>query len=229
MHHFCGIDAPSCAVKMHLGRVVCTEDQGVSRATLYKCKKQFLGGEIPCIMPKELNSRRRTERRCTDVESANAEIEKLLARIAVLEKEQAELEQRAYRLRLENALLEKAAELQKKDRGINLQTLSNHEKALLIDAMRPRYLLKELTEALNISKSSYCCQAKQIRNDDRYGSLRNKIKEIFYGADRRYGYRRIHAVLHGEEWIISEKVFRRIMKEEGLMYVLRRKSDSAPT
>ena len=24
VHHFCGIDAPSCAVKMHLGHVVCT-------------------------------------------------------------------------------------------------------------------------------------------------------------------------------------------------------------
>lgn len=40
--------------------------------------------------------------------------------------------------------------------GINLKTLTNREKAVLIDALSPQHRLKTLLLALCISKSSYC-------------------------------------------------------------------------
>ena len=52
----------------------------------------------------------------------------------------------AYRLKLERDVLEMATEVLKKDEGINLQTIRNHEKAEVIDALRDRYRLKELLE-----------------------------------------------------------------------------------
>ena len=42
------------------------------------------------------------------------------------------------------------------------------------------------------------------------------MKDIFESSFQRYGYRRIHSSLICEGRIISEKVVRRIMKEEGL-------------
>ena len=50
-------------------------------------------------------------------------------------------------------MLEKAAEILKKDQGIRLETLTNREKAMVIDALRDRYLLKELLEVFHMAKS----------------------------------------------------------------------------
>ena len=40
---------------------------------------------------------------------------------------------------MQKDILEKAAEIIKKDRGINLKNLTNKEKAILIDALRKKY------------------------------------------------------------------------------------------
>ena len=58
-----------------------------------------------------------------------------------------------------------------------------------------------------------------MKSPDKYAALRNQIREIFYNNKERYGYRRIWTLLTtGEEAItISEKVVRRIMKEEHLV------------
>ena len=41
------------------------------------------------------------------------------------------------RLQLEHDLLKKANEILKKDLGVNLQLLTNREKTMLVDALRP--------------------------------------------------------------------------------------------
>lgn len=43
---------------------------------------------------------------------------------------------------------------------------------------------------------------------------RLRVIELFTENKGRYGYRRIHALLKRENIIVSEKVIRRIMKEE---------------
>ncbi|HBC31655.1 MAG TPA: hypothetical protein DC024_10495 [Clostridiales bacterium] len=51
---------------------------------------------------------------------------------------------------------------------------------------------------------------------DKYASLRAEVKKIFTESHSRYGYRRVHAVNKRNGKIISEKVIRRIRKEEQL-------------
>jgi hypothetical protein len=49
------------------------------------------------------------------------------------------------RLKLEKDILEKTAEIVKKDPGVDPESLTNKEKAILIDALRSEHPLKELS------------------------------------------------------------------------------------
>ncbi|PHP39790.1 IS3 family transposase, partial [Salmonella enterica subsp. enterica serovar Dublin] len=51
-------------------------------------------------------------------------------------REVAELESQNQRLRMENAILEKASQLIKKDMGINPLELTSREKSKVVDALR---------------------------------------------------------------------------------------------
>ncbi len=94
---------------------------------------------------------------------------------------------------------------------------------MVIDALRNRYLLKDLLVILNMAKSSYCYQEAVLRKPDKYSQLRIDIQRIFEDASQRYGYRRVHTVLISDGTIISEKVVRRIMQEEGLIVFQKRR------
>lgn len=179
------------------------ETYGVSRVSLYKWKKQLLGEEQSATMPKKKSSAPATE-------------ENLAKEIEELRTEEAELQAKLYRLRLEYDILEKASEVLKKAEGINLQIISNREKAEVIDALRDKYRLKELLEALHISKSSYCYQETRIQGPDKYADLRMEIHTVFSTTNGCYGYRRVHASLKRTGIVVSEKVVRRLMKEENL-------------
>ena len=132
---------------------------GVSRVTLYEWKKQLLDKEQCAVMSKKNESTFTSE-------------EDLIKELETLRAEEANLRASLYRLRLEYDILEKASDVLKKAEGINLQSLSNREKAEVIDALRDKYRLKDLLETLHISKSSYCYQKKQICAPDKYKDLR---------------------------------------------------------
>lgn len=122
-------------------------------------------------------------------------------------------------LQLENDILKETIEVLKKDPGIDQTALKNSEKAVIVDALKDKYSLPMLLEKMELSKSSYYYQEKVMKSPDKYAALRNKIRKIFYDNKERYGYRRIWKLLtNGVEAItISEKVVRRIMKEENLV------------
>ena len=130
-----------------------------------------------------------------------------------------ELKTQMLELQLENDILRETINVLKKDPGINQAALTNREKAVIVDALKDKYSLPLLLEKLQFSKSSYYYQEKCLRKPDKYLELRKRVREIFYENKERYGYRRIWAILSfGENAIkISEKVIRRIMKEEGLV------------
>lgn len=140
-----------------------------------------------------------------------------------LEAEVEALRKEACRLQLENDVLKKAAELLKKDKGISLEKLTNRDKAIVIDALRNRYLLKDLLLILNLAKSSYCYQESSLRRPDKYAKLRVDIRSAFEESSQRYGYRRLHMVLISDGFPLSEKVVRRIMQEEGLVVYQKRR------
>lgn len=171
------------------------DDIGVDRVTLYNWKNQQLGKEAAAkVKPRiELPN---------DKESLEVEINCLKAQI--------------HRLELEKDILEKTIDLIKKDPGINPENLTYKEKTMVIGALKDKYKLKELLTFLNLKKSSYFYQKTQLSKGDKYSKLREIIKEIFNENYKCYGYRRIYDALVIQGIIVSEKIIRRIMKEEGL-------------
>lgn len=179
------------------------EKHGVTQPTLYKWKKERLKESSILPMKKKEHT--------TNIDLMQ-ENEKLM-------KERDELRKEVYQLQLEKDILEKAAEIIKKDRGITLDSLTNREKAIVIDALRDQYTLKELLIAFHMAKSSYCYQMAVFRAPDKYEGTREDIRNIFSSSGCTYGYRRIHQAMKNAGKTISEKVIRRLMLEENLLVV----------
>ena len=131
--------------------------------TLYNWKHQLLGDKEvePLSKPKKI----------TTIELQNE--------IKDLNIQAEELRRQVYQLQLEKDVLEKAAEIIKKDQGINLKTLTNKEKAIVIGTLREKYLLKELLSVFNMSKSSYFYQVNAINKPDKYIKHRELIRLSF--------------------------------------------------
>ena len=132
-----------------------------------------------------------------------------------LKAENERLKRENFQLQLMNDILTEAAKVLKKDQGINLKTLSNKEKMLVIDTLRPKYQLKILLIAMNMAKSSYCYQ-KSVKDYDKYSEERKKVVEIFRKSKSKYGSRRIHIEYCKTGYILSERVIRKLMREENL-------------
>ena len=167
----------------------------VSRTSLYKWKDELISPELD----NKIN------------DDSLSEIDELKDEVAQLKKD-------IYRLTMEKDILEKAAELLKKEKGIDINHLTNKEKTIIINALKTHYKLKELLTILKISKSSYFYSVKAL-SIDKYQDVKIKIKDIFDTSYQSYGYRRIKNTLKNEGINISEKVIRRLMKDQNL-YVI---------
>lgn len=176
------------------------QELGVCRPTLYNWKNQLLGHEASLSMnrPKDLPpSPERTE----------------------LEQQLEALKREIRRLQLEQDLLKKANELLKKDLGIDRQLLTNREKTQLVDALRGVYALTELLREVGLPRSSYFYHRTRLQVADKYVEVRRVMADIFESNYRCYGYRRMHASLRKQSVNVSEKVVRRLMKQECLVAV----------
>lgn len=178
-------------------------DFGVTASSLLRWKKELIREECGKAVPKR------------DKVSSENHLD-LIAEREILEQQLEQLQKEVYQLRLEHDILKKADEIIKKDQGINLEILTNREKAVLIDALRDRYRLKELLVVMDMAKSSYCYQQQVLSKPDKYTILRAEVKEVFAEAHSCYGYRRIQATVRRAGTSVSEKVIRRIMREEQL-------------
>ena len=177
---------------------------GLSRVSLYKWHDQLLPGE------KEIAMTNKPDQELPDDKDAFiSEIEKLKKEIN--------------ELKLERDLLEGAAELIKKDPGVNLQKLTNQEKTMLIDALREKHPLVVLMNKLKISSSSYYYQRNSVQLESKYTVVKEQIIKIFEANHYCYGYRRIWESLKTVGIYISEKVVRKLMAEAGLIVLFRRK------
>lgn len=165
---------------------------------MYKWKDQLLDDQVNPMMKSRKHSHSHNNR-------------------VALEREVESLQVRVHRLQLEHDILTKANELLKKDQGVDLQLLTNREKTLLVDALRGIYTLSELTEQLQLPRSSYFYQRARINAPDKYCDIRRSVADIFDLNRRCYGYRRVHVVLRRRGTRISEKVVRRLMAEEELV------------
>ena len=101
----------------------------------------------------------------------------------------------------------------KKDPGASLGRLSNREKTRPVDRLRPTFSLHCLARRLTIPLSSYHYHHAR-RDGDKYSDIRVRVRALFKESSSRYGYRRLH---HALGIHLSEKVVRRIMRQEGLV------------
>jgi transposase InsO family protein/transposase-like protein len=186
------------------------ETNGTTRSTLYHWKYQLLGREEMPVRP-------------YDDHEPSDDPETLRQQIAELREESRGLKRDNYRLRMENDILVASAEVLKKDQGIDPKRLTNREKAIVIDALRPTYPLNDLLFCLDMAKSSYFYQRNALSAPDKYADVRVRIRELFEANRRVYGYRRIWGDLGNEGTTLSEKVVRRIMAEDGLVVAVKRR------
>ena len=117
---------------------------------------------------------------------------------------------------IENLLL-RAVLADLKAEGWDPASISNRSKCELGERLRRATALplRSITGFLRISKSSYeYCRAK-LRAKDKHAQLRIDIRRIFDGAGGTRGYRYVHNELREGGVVVSEKVVRRLMAEEG--------------
>ena len=193
------------------------EAHGVSCVVLYRWRKQLLGSGGSTVMAKK-----KTLPKGPSKPTREELLEKLSAlkhEVASQQQERDELQREVYRLQMERDILEAASVVIKKGQGVNLDNLSNREKAEVINALRHKYQLKVLLKSLKIAKSSYCYQNHVMNIPDKYKDLRVIIRQEFMEGYQSYGYRRIHTALKMKRIVISEKVVRRIMHQENLVVV----------
>ena len=180
------------------------QELGVSRPSLYNWKNQLLGHDAPASMKRKKDSPPDSER-------------------AELEQQIQALRRDIRRLQIEQDLLKKANELLKKDLGIDRQLLTNREKTQLVDALRSTYTLAELLRAIGMPRSSYFYHRARLDVADKHAEVRRVMTDIFERNYRCYGYRRMQASLTKQSMNISEKVIRRLMKQQSLVPIARRR------
>ena len=126
-------------------------------------------------------------------------------------------------MQMEIDILKETINVLKKDPGVNQEALSNREKAVIIDALKNMYSLPKLCKKLCMSRSSYYYRETAMHAADKYREIRKKIGKLFHDNYDAFGYRKIHALLRREGIILSEKIVRRIMQEEGLVVKVHRR------
>ena len=186
-----------------LGEVVeyVSRDIGYSRASIYSWYRKYQKFGVAGLM----SSKKQIKRENIDF---NTEPSK--------QQEISELQEQIKQLQMEVDVLKEALNLLKKDPGINITELKNREKAVIIDAVEDKYSLHQLLKCLCMAKSSYYYQRAVMKQSDKYAEIRIRIKIIFQENRNCYGYRRIHGELKKIGITVSEKIVRRIMKEEHL-------------
>lgn len=180
------------------------QELGVSRPSLYNWRHQLLSDEALASMKSQQDPSPSSER-------------------DELERELDRLQRDVKRLKLEQDILKKANELLKKELGIDQQLLTNREKTQLVDALRAAHPLADLLAELELPRSSYFYHRGRLELGDKYAAVRAVMADIFQSNYRCYGSRRMHATLARQSVSISEKVVRRLMKEESLVPVLRKR------
>lgn len=74
-----------------------------------------------------------------------------------------------------------------------------------------------------MARSTFYYHLKALEKTDRYEVEKKRICEIFHESKGRYGYRRITMQLHNEGITINHKTVERLMKEQGLRCLIRKK------
>lgn len=199
------IDAIHRCFELGEGIKSVSEEIGYSRASIYNWRKRYLTGGATALM-----------------NGKNIKPDILAEGAPDYPPEMQHMQDQIKEMQLEIDILKETMDVLKKDPGIDQTALKNSEKAVIVDALKDKYLLPTLLIKLNLSKSSYYYQVSACKRQDKYLDIRNRISKMFHENKGRYGYRRIYGLLKRDGITISEKVIRRIMAEENLLVKIKR-------
>ena len=178
-----------------------SRDIGYSRVSIYSWYRKYKKFGVAGLM----SSKKQIKRENIDFNVEPSEQQDI-----------SELQDQIKQLQMEVDILKEALGLLKKDQGINMMKLKNHEKVVVIDAVEDKYPLHQRLKCLCRAKSSYYYQKSVMKRPDKYAKIRIQIKIIFQKNRNCYGYRRIYGELKNMDITVSEKIVRCIMKEENL-------------
>lgn len=178
-----------------------SEDIGYSKSLIYRWLKEYRKKGLISTMKKKTNRTPLEGLSADDLATINGQI---------------------LDMQMEIDILKETINILKKDPGVDQKALKNKEKAVIIDALKNKYSLPQLCAKLDIPKSSYYYQEFALKAEDKYKDLRERVATLFHENRDSFGYRKIYTLLQKEGTVVSEKVIRRIMKEENLTVTQKR-------
>ena len=89
----------------------------------------------------------------------------------------------------------------------------------MISELRQKYKLSDLIKIADIPRSTYYRYEKV----DKYADIKDQMKKIFKENNQRVGYRRMTLELHNQGFHINHKTVQRLMKQAGLICLVRMK------
>ncbi|MFT8705506.1 IS3 family transposase [Bifidobacterium aquikefiricola] len=125
-----------------------------------------------------------------------------------------ELRRLSARLLVGKAVLEKELDLVKKDAGVIPGQLTNTSKTIIIQSLRDRLALTMLLDSTGLRANSYQYARTALARPDRLAGLRASVHEIARSSGFTYGSPRVWMALKRAGIVVSEKVVRRVMKQE---------------
>ena len=199
-------------------------DEGVSRVIIYSWRRKYLREGIFGLQQKKKQIKRTKsiDEQKVDESGSNKTGS---SEHSVSSEEIETLRKQVKELQMKVDVMSEVFEILKKGQGtdIDIQALKNEEKFLIISALKKKYSILSLLKHLSMSKSSYYYVEQTKKKEDKYKSVRTMLKEIFSQNYECYGYRRLHTALKKAGYCISEKVIRRLMREEGIEVIKCRK------
>ena len=93
----------------------------------------------------------------------------------------------------------------------------------MIWELRHKHKISLLIEISGLPRSTYYYHAKGRTNLDKYSEVREQITSIYVENKGRYGYRRITSELHNRGYVINHKTVQRLMKQLGIVCLVRMK------
>jgi putative transposase len=96
-------------------------------------------------------------------------------------------------------------------------------KVAAVIALKAEHRLDVLLEIAGLARSTFFYHQNRLTQPDPRIELKTAITAVFENSRRRYGHRRVHAVLTGQGWRVAKKTVLKLMRRLGLHCPVRRK------
>ena len=93
----------------------------------------------------------------------------------------------------------------------------------MIWELKAQHKISLLIEVSGLPRATYYYHAARLEQPDKYSEIKEQVTSIFAEHKGRYGYRRITQELRNRGYVINHKTVQRLMKELGLICMVRLK------